>query len=39
MSEHSAEKDAPDERCNPEDHDWVFDGYFWYVCDICGAVS
>jgi hypothetical protein len=30
---------ALDERCHPEDHDWVFDGYFWHVCDICGAVS
>ena len=33
------EKDAADERCNPEDHDWVFDGHFWHFCDICGAVS
>lgn len=38
MSEHTAENDAP-ETCYPEDHDWVFDGYFWHVCDTCGAVS
>lgn len=38
MSGHTAEKGAP-EMCHPEDHDWVFDGHFWHVCDICGAVS
>lgn len=20
-------------------HEWVFDGYFWHYCRICGAVS